>query len=325
MPSPRLLRVAVNALVLVIVLAMDRCGVPALRGRASALDLAGRVERRGGGAGRDEQLARFAGAGARTAALVPADPEAPQHARRVSRHRGAVARVLRRSRLAARSDASRRTRPTTGSTYQVAGLPHLHERFWLEGGNAVFDYQPLYRWMTGALHLVFGDSSVGEVYWDAACLLAGALLAFQLVERVAGFRWRSPPPRRRWRPSPSARPGTSSAAGSRKSPPPDGRFSPMSPAARALGAVRSRGRGARVRRADVLHAAQSPAVRGLLPGDAARDANAAGAGATSLSGGRPRAARPRQSTPRVPRRGRRCSRCAPGITPASSACSTARA
>lgn len=74
-------------------------------------------------------------------------------------------------------------------TYQVAGYRIFMHGYWLEGGNAVFDFQPLYRWMTGALHLVFGDSSVGEVYWDATCLLIGALLAFQLARVTAGFRW----------------------------------------------------------------------------------------------------------------------------------------
>jgi len=74
-------------------------------------------------------------------------------------------------------------------TYQVAGYRIYMNGYWLEAGNRVFDYQPLYRWITGALHLAFGDSSVGEVYWDAACLLAGGFVAFTLVERVAGFRW----------------------------------------------------------------------------------------------------------------------------------------
>lgn len=74
-------------------------------------------------------------------------------------------------------------------TYQVAGYRIYLNGFWLEGGNRVFDFQPLYRWITGALHLVFGDSSVGEVYWDVACLLAGGFVAFTLVERVASFRW----------------------------------------------------------------------------------------------------------------------------------------
>jgi hypothetical protein len=74
-------------------------------------------------------------------------------------------------------------------TYQVAGYRIYMHGYWLEGGNAVFDFQPFYRWVTGALHLVFGDSSVGELYLDATCLLAGALLAFQLVRSRAGYRW----------------------------------------------------------------------------------------------------------------------------------------
>jgi hypothetical protein len=74
-------------------------------------------------------------------------------------------------------------------TYQVAGYRIFMHGYWLEGGNVVFDFQPLYRWMTGGLHLIFGDSSVGEVYWDATCLLIGALLAFHCVKTVAGYRW----------------------------------------------------------------------------------------------------------------------------------------
>jgi hypothetical protein len=72
-------------------------------------------------------------------------------------------------------------------TYQVAGYRIFMNGFWLEAGSRVFDYQPLYRWMTGGLHVVFGDSSIGEVYWDAACVLAGAMLCVQLVKPVAGF------------------------------------------------------------------------------------------------------------------------------------------
>jgi hypothetical protein len=73
--------------------------------------------------------------------------------------------------------------------YQVAGYRIFVNGFWLEAGSPTFDYQPLYRWVTGALHLIFGDSSVGEVYADAAWLLIGALLAFQIVRMSAGFRW----------------------------------------------------------------------------------------------------------------------------------------
>jgi hypothetical protein len=73
--------------------------------------------------------------------------------------------------------------------YQVAGYRIFLNGFWLEGGSKVFDYQPLYRWLSGALHLVFGDSSAGEMYWDAACLLAGAFVAYTIVGQRAGFRW----------------------------------------------------------------------------------------------------------------------------------------
>jgi hypothetical protein len=73
-------------------------------------------------------------------------------------------------------------------TYQVAGYRIFMHGFWLEGGTAVFDYQPLYRWLSGALHVIFGDSSVGELLLDGASLLGGALLAFHLVRSRAGFR-----------------------------------------------------------------------------------------------------------------------------------------
>jgi len=61
--------------------------------------------------------------------------------------------------------------------------------YWLEGGSPTFWFQPLYRWVVGLLHVVFGDSSVGEWYWDGACLLAGALLSFRVVKTFAGFGW----------------------------------------------------------------------------------------------------------------------------------------
>jgi hypothetical protein len=61
--------------------------------------------------------------------------------------------------------------------------------YWLEGGQVTFWYQPLYRWIAGSLHMVFGDSSVGELFWDAACALAGAYFAFRVTRVIAGFRW----------------------------------------------------------------------------------------------------------------------------------------
>ncbi len=61
--------------------------------------------------------------------------------------------------------------------------------YWLQGGELTFWFQPFYRWIAGALHLVFGDSSVGELYWDAGAAVVGALFAFHVTRVTAGFRW----------------------------------------------------------------------------------------------------------------------------------------
>ena len=61
--------------------------------------------------------------------------------------------------------------------------------YWLEGGSKTFWFQPFYRWIAGALHLVFGDSSVGEWYWDGACVLVMAMFSFHVAKAFAGFRW----------------------------------------------------------------------------------------------------------------------------------------
>jgi hypothetical protein len=63
------------------------------------------------------------------------------------------------------------------------------EGYWLEGGQTTFWFQPLYRWIAGALHMLFGDSSVGELFWDAGCVLVSACFAFHVTKVVAGFRW----------------------------------------------------------------------------------------------------------------------------------------
>ncbi len=63
------------------------------------------------------------------------------------------------------------------------------EGYFLEGGQPTFNHQPLYRWIAGALHMIFGDSSIGEFLWDGTCLLSMALFAGEATRRVAGFRW----------------------------------------------------------------------------------------------------------------------------------------
>jgi hypothetical protein len=74
-------------------------------------------------------------------------------------------------------------------TYQRAAYRIVLQQYWLEGGSPVFYFQPFYRWIAGAAHSVFGDSSVGERFWDGMCLLAGAMLAFRVTRGFAGFRW----------------------------------------------------------------------------------------------------------------------------------------
>jgi len=73
--------------------------------------------------------------------------------------------------------------------YQVLAHRIFMQGYWLEGGERAFFHQPLYRWVLGILHVLFGDSSIGEVYWDAVGLLIGALFCGFLVKRLAGFRW----------------------------------------------------------------------------------------------------------------------------------------
>jgi hypothetical protein len=73
--------------------------------------------------------------------------------------------------------------------YQRFAYRIVMQGYWLEGGSVVFYFQPFYRWIVGVIHVVFGDSSAGEWYWDGTCLLAGALLSFRITRRFAGFRW----------------------------------------------------------------------------------------------------------------------------------------
>lgn len=72
--------------------------------------------------------------------------------------------------------------------YQRFAYRIFKEGFWLEGGQATFWNQPLYRWICGALHVFYGDSSVGELFWDGFAILIGAMFAYHVAQRMAGFR-----------------------------------------------------------------------------------------------------------------------------------------
>jgi hypothetical protein len=73
-------------------------------------------------------------------------------------------------------------------TFQRNAYRIVMQGYWLEGGSPTFWFQPLYRWIAGLLHLVFGDSSVGERFWDGGCILAVALFAWRVTDAYAGFR-----------------------------------------------------------------------------------------------------------------------------------------
>jgi len=73
-------------------------------------------------------------------------------------------------------------------TYQRFAYRVFMEGYWLEGGQPTFWNQPLYRWTSGALHVLFGDSSAGELLLDGFAVLIGALFAFEVAKRFAGFR-----------------------------------------------------------------------------------------------------------------------------------------
>lgn len=73
--------------------------------------------------------------------------------------------------------------------FQLFAYRIFMQGYWLEGGQPTFWFQPLYRWIAGALHIVFGDSSAGEMMLDAWAIAVGILFAGRVVSRIAGFRW----------------------------------------------------------------------------------------------------------------------------------------
>ena len=134
--------------------------------------------------------------------------------------------------------------------------------YWLEGGSRVFDYQPLYRWICRARctrlrrferrRAVSGTPCV-------CCSAAAVASCWSIASPDSGGR--SVPPSRRWRRSGWARSGTSPAAGFRKS-----RLRAGDSSRRCCssdtgrGGIGVRALAARLRRADVLHAAEPSAV-----------------------------------------------------------------
>ena len=74
-------------------------------------------------------------------------------------------------------------------TFQRFAYRIYLQGYWLEGGERTFWFQPGYRWIAGAWHMLFGDSSLGEFHWDGICLAIVALFAHEMVGRFTGFKW----------------------------------------------------------------------------------------------------------------------------------------
>jgi len=74
-------------------------------------------------------------------------------------------------------------------TFQRYAYRIYMQGYWLEGGEITFKFRPLYRWIAGALHLLFGQSQTGENYWDAVGILIIALFSFEVVRHLRGMRW----------------------------------------------------------------------------------------------------------------------------------------
>lgn len=74
-------------------------------------------------------------------------------------------------------------------TFQRFAYRIYLQGYWLQGGEPTFWFQPFYRWIAGAWHMVYGDSSMGEFVWDAVAVLASALFAHLTVAAIFGFRW----------------------------------------------------------------------------------------------------------------------------------------
>ena len=72
--------------------------------------------------------------------------------------------------------------------YQVAGYRIYMHGFWLEGGTQTFDYQPLYRWISGAPASRVRRFERRRNLLDASCLWCGALSRSRSFEAAAVSR-----------------------------------------------------------------------------------------------------------------------------------------
>ena len=64
----------------------------------------------------------------------------------------------------------------------------IHKLNWFTPANVAAGQAPNFdrQWMD---ETSFGDSSLGEWFWDGACLLVASAFSFEITRRFAGFRW----------------------------------------------------------------------------------------------------------------------------------------
>ncbi len=74
-------------------------------------------------------------------------------------------------------------------TYQVFARQIFVEGDWLHRARPVFLYQPLYRYIVGAMHVLFGQSSISLYLLNVWTILAIAMIIIGLVKAFQGSRW----------------------------------------------------------------------------------------------------------------------------------------
>ena len=86
-----------------------------------------------------------------------------------------------RARVAHRPVLASMPAATTCGCFSASPIASTCRATGSQGGELTFWFQPFYRWIAGALHMIFGDSSMGEFWWDAICVMVSALFAHQVV------------------------------------------------------------------------------------------------------------------------------------------------
>ncbi|MBF0312107.1 MAG: glycosyltransferase family 39 protein [Oligoflexia bacterium] len=76
------------------------------------------------------------------------------------------------------------------TSYQGLAYTIFFEGEWFRGGSNFFDLQPLYRWIVGLLHCLFGDTSTGEKFLDTLSVSIMGMFVLHVVhECTKNFKY----------------------------------------------------------------------------------------------------------------------------------------